>query len=148
MKLNLTSYKYVKKIYANNLTHPKFAIKKQKTIIMKKITNIINFVLMNGIKLNSNYGLDWNFFYKVREFSDGIDWIRFNINYDKFLSDHKPSFELYFGILNITIVEINVYYLHHREVDEDGPVVGTGQGAAVVGHIARTHRVRHGLHLR
>ena len=34
----------------------------------------------------------------------------------------------------------------HRQVDQDGLVVGAGQRGTVVGHVARAHGIRHRLH--
>jgi hypothetical protein len=71
-------------------------------------------ILTNGFKLNKNYGFEWNFFWKVRSFKDGITFIKPEISWDRYEWDHKPSFEIYLCIFNYTIIELRVYYLHHR----------------------------------
>jgi len=40
------------------------------------------------------------------------------INWDRYLADHSPRFEINLVIFNYTIIEINIYYLHHRTEDE------------------------------
>lgn len=110
---------------------------------MKKLNNFIRRVFMNGVKLNSNYGLEWNFFYNFRSFSDGITWIDFKLNWDRYESDHKPSFEFYFGLLNFTIIEMSVYYLHHRdEVEEEVIIDESVSGFTFTNVVLKTEDVQ------
>lgn len=37
---------------------------------------------------------------KIRGFSDGITFFRFNLNYDRYKSEHSPAFQLELTILN------------------------------------------------
>ena len=76
---------------------------------------LIRKILMGGFKINKNYGFEWNFFYKARDYKDGYSFCNFNVNWDRYKSDHKPSFEIYLCLFNYTIVELRIYYLHHRE---------------------------------
>lgn len=78
-----------------------------------------NFFRFNGVKLTKNYSLDWNFFWKVRSFEDGIKFLTFDINLDLYESDHKPSFNIYLGILNYTIFEIEIYNVNHLLEEEE-----------------------------
>ena len=75
-------------------------------------------IFCDGIKLNKNYGFDWCLFTKIRSFNDGITWFNLICEYDKYLSDHKPSFQFHLCILNYTIIELEIYYLHHRDEEE------------------------------
>ena len=68
-----------------------------------------------GKAINKNYGWELSALYNYRSFSDGIDFFEFRCDYNKFESDHNPSFNLKISILNFTLIEFNVYYLHHRE---------------------------------
>ena len=43
-------------------------------------------------KLNENYAHEINFFYKNREISDGITFFECNLNWDRYLADHKRKF--------------------------------------------------------
>jgi len=52
--------------------------------------------------------------HKIREASDGIIFIDGKINWDRYLEDHSQKFEIHLVMLNYTIIEINIYYLHHR----------------------------------
>jgi len=67
-------------------------------------------------KINKNYGWELALFHKLRNFSDGVSIIDFKINWDRYLADHTPRFELHFIFLNYTIIEFNIYYLHHRDI--------------------------------
>lgn len=67
-----------------------------------------------GKKTTDNYGFEITVFHKLREFSDGISFFEGKINWDRYESDHSPKFELFLMLFNYTIVELNIYYLHHR----------------------------------
>jgi len=68
-----------------------------------------------GGKINGDYGWEISLFNKIRDYSDGITFCEYKINWDRYLSDHTPRFEFYIMILNYVIIEFNIYYLHHRE---------------------------------
>ena len=72
---------------------------------------------MNTIsgKINDNYGWEVTVFHKLREASDGVIFFDGKINWDRYLADHSPRFEIHIVIFNYTIIEINIYYLHHRD---------------------------------
>jgi hypothetical protein len=65
-------------------------------------------------KFNDDYGWEVAMISKIREFSDGITFIEFAINLDRYLADHSPRFSFHMIVLNHTIIEANIYYLHHR----------------------------------
>jgi len=68
-----------------------------------------------GGKINSDYGWEITVFHKIRNISDGIIFFEKKINWDRYLEDHSPRFEFYVILFNYTIIEINIYYLHHRD---------------------------------
>jgi hypothetical protein len=68
-----------------------------------------------GGRVNENYGWELALCHRLREFSDGITAVELNLNWDRYLADHSPRFSVHLVILNYTIVEASVYYLHHRE---------------------------------
>jgi hypothetical protein len=68
-----------------------------------------------GCKITSNYGLEVTVFNKIRNASDGMSIFKLNINWDRYLADHSPRFEFHVVLLNYTVVEINFYYLRHRD---------------------------------
>lgn len=43
---------------------------------------------------------DAQFFAFIRSFKDGITFFKFNINWDRFESDHTPAFQIELTILN------------------------------------------------
>ena len=68
-------------------------------------------------KINKSYGSEFVLFHKVRDFSDGLTFFEFEINWDRYLGDHNPSFEIALEIFNFMIFEFNIYYLFHRQND-------------------------------
>lgn len=70
---------------------------------------------IRGGQLTSNYGWEISWFNKIRDFSDGVIFFEFTVNWDRFLADHSPKFQLLWIVANYTIIEFNIYYLHHRE---------------------------------
>lgn len=72
-----------------------------------------------GGTINEDYGWEIALFHKLRDLSDGITFIEFEVNWDRYLADHKPQFRLFLAILNHTLIEASIYYLHHREGDDE-----------------------------
>lgn len=68
-----------------------------------------------GGTVSDDYGWELTVFHKIREASDGIIFFESKIKWDRYLGDHSPRFELHLIIFNYTILEFNVYYLHHRD---------------------------------
>ena len=71
-----------------------------------------------GGKINKNYGWDFSALHKYRDFSDGISFFEFDVTWDRFLSDHKPSFQFIISILNFKLIELEIYYVFHRDRTE------------------------------
>ena len=78
-----------------------------------------NFFRFNGLKLTKNYALDWNFFWKIRNFKDGINFFNFDIDLDLYKFDHNPKFDICLAIFNYIIFEIEIYNINHVPNDED-----------------------------
>lgn len=68
-----------------------------------------------GNKINDDYGWELSGFHLIRQFSDGMSLFEFTANWDKYLSDHTPRFDIMFVILNFKVFEFSIYYLHHRD---------------------------------
>jgi len=68
-----------------------------------------------GGTIGSDYGWEITVFHKIRESSDGILFFDGKINWDRYLGDHSPRLEIHVVMFNYTIIEINIYYLHHRK---------------------------------
>jgi len=68
-----------------------------------------------GNKINKNYAWELSGFHMIRQFSDGMSFFEFTTNWDKYLSDHTPRFDIMFIILNFKVLEFSIYYLHHRD---------------------------------
>ena len=67
-----------------------------------------------GGKINNDYGWEVAVFSKIRMFSDGLSFFELTINWDRYFAHHCPRFRFHLVVLNYTIIEANVYYLHHR----------------------------------
>ena len=72
---------------------------------------------MNTIegKVNDDYGWEVTVFHKIRNVSDGVSFFDMKVNWDRYFADHSPRFELCVVLFNYTIIEVNIYYLHHRD---------------------------------
>ncbi|MCF8005633.1 MAG: hypothetical protein K9L32_15785 [Chromatiaceae bacterium] len=68
-----------------------------------------------GGTISDDYAWELTIFRKLREASDGIVFFNSIINWDRYLGDHSPRFEFHLIVFNHTIIEFNVYYLHHRD---------------------------------
>ncbi len=72
-----------------------------------------------GREVSNDYGWEITLFHKLREFSDGVTFLETKINWDRYIGDHTPRFEFHLVLLNHTIIEVNVYYLHHRSKEDE-----------------------------
>jgi hypothetical protein len=70
-----------------------------------------------GGKLNENYGWELLLFRKIREFSDGVTFTDLTVEWDRYLADHSPRFRIHIVVLNFSVLEACIYYLHHRNLE-------------------------------
>ena len=77
----------------------------------------IYFVMIhfNGQFKNSKFAWELCFFHKIREWSDGFSAFESKINYDRYIADHTPRFEIFLVICNYTIVDFSIYNVYHTE---------------------------------
>ena len=68
-----------------------------------------------GNDLNKTYAWEISGFHMFRTFKDGISFFEFNVNWDRYLSDHTPKLDIMLVILNYKIFEFNIYYKWHRD---------------------------------
>jgi hypothetical protein len=73
-----------------------------------------------GGKINDNYGWELVLFGKFREFSDGVTFFHITTEWDRYLADHSPRFSMHFVLINFTVLEVSIYYLHHRDEEVIG----------------------------
>jgi len=71
-----------------------------------------------GTKLSKNFAWELGFLYKLRDFSDGIDFFDLKINYDRFKGDHNPQFGVCLVIMNFLIFQFEIYNVNHVLEDE------------------------------
>lgn len=76
-------------------------------------------MFLGGFKLFKNYAFDYCFFYKIRNFSDGISFINADINLDLYENDHNPSFNMFLCIFNMTIFDLSIYNVNHISHKDD-----------------------------
>lgn len=69
-------------------------------------------------KINEDYAWEFAAFYKYRDFSDGLSVLEATLNWDRFLTDHTPRWEVALRLFNFTIVEFSIYYRWHRDNPE------------------------------
>jgi hypothetical protein len=69
-------------------------------------------------KVSKNYAFEIAAFYLVRDFRDGIDFCDFSVKLDVYKGDHNPRFSFTLIVLNFTLLEIEVYNIHHVDHDE------------------------------
>ena len=75
----------------------------------------------NSIGLVSFGSLGRNLFYEfqlfalIRDFKDGITFFNFNLNFDRYKSEHTPSFQIELTILNI----YNHLWVYQNNPDEE-----------------------------
>jgi len=65
--------------------------------------------------INDDYAWELCGIYMLRQFSDGVDFLTLKLNWDRYLADHTPRFEIGLIILNCNIFEFTIYYRHHRD---------------------------------
>tara|TARA_Y100000310_G_C20338346_1_gene648590 strand:+ start:298 stop:516 length:219 start_codon:yes stop_codon:yes gene_type:complete len=66
-------------------------------------------------KLTKDYEVEISVIEKYRDYSDGITFFDFFMNWDRFLADHSPQFNISIFFMNYAIFDFNIYYLHHRD---------------------------------
>jgi hypothetical protein len=73
---------------------------------------------LHGKLGKSKYGWEISMFNKFREFKDGISFVEFDINFDKFEADHCPRFEVCFVCMNFIIVHFEIYNRYHVDHED------------------------------
>jgi len=67
------------------------------------------------IRLNENYTFEWNVFQHHRSLSDGLTFFHCNWQADWFHGDHNPQLRLELDVLNIVVLDLSIYNIHHVE---------------------------------
>ncbi len=57
--------------------------------------------LFGTISKKRNISWEVQLFAKVRDYSDGVDFLNFKIQWDRYECDHSPSFKIELDFLNI-----------------------------------------------
>jgi len=72
-----------------------------------------------GSKLSKNFAWELGFLYKVRNFSDGVDLLRFTVESSWFKGDHNPQYGVQLMVLNHMIFEFKIYNVNHVKDDDE-----------------------------
>ena len=60
-------------------------------------------------RINQFYSVDFTFLHLYRKWSDGLTFLEFHVNWDKYEMEHNPSFDILFAICNMVIIQFDVY---------------------------------------
>ena len=66
-----------------------------------------------SIKINKKYALDILLFHFLRSFKDGLSLLNVDVGADWYKGDHNPKVILRVVLINVTIIEINIYNTGH-----------------------------------
>ena len=83
--------------------------------IDRKLYEFFKWLLFGSFKVSKNYAVDWLLFHKFRNFSDGITLAEFSLNTDLYEGDHNPKTSFRIAILNVYLIQIEVYNVNHVE---------------------------------
>lgn len=78
---------------------------------MKKLHDSVLEIIF---KRNIQMCIDFEKFYKVRDYKDGA-FSEVVLNCDFFKGDHNPQFRFAVTVLNWTIFDFQIYNIHHEE---------------------------------
>ena len=76
-----------------------------------------------GTNINRYYSIDIALLYKIRELSDGLTFIDFSFEWDRYKADHKPSLEAQFVLLNFVIFTVVIYRKSHCIFDDNRSIL-------------------------
>ncbi len=76
--------------------------------------NVINKILSAIMSKPVQMAMDLSYFRNYRSLRDGVDvlQVRFDADFD---GDHTPSLNLFIGLFNFKILELNLYNIFHEE---------------------------------
>ena len=57
--------------------------------------------IVKYFSLWNNWNFEMQLFARIRSFKDGITLFNFNINYDNYISEHSPAFQIELIIFNL-----------------------------------------------
>jgi hypothetical protein len=73
----------------------------------------VSMILGFSLRITEKFAIDITLLNKYRSFEDGIDFFQIICESDFYEGDHNPSFNFFFVILNIALIEINIYNVNH-----------------------------------
>ena len=74
----------------------------------------IGYVLFGTLSKTKQIYWELQLFSRPREWSDGITFFNFNINWDRYKSEHTPAFQIELTILNV----YNQFQINQNNFDE------------------------------
>jgi hypothetical protein len=77
-----------------------------------------NMILGMSFRITEKFAIDITLFNKYRSFKDGIDFFHLSCESDFYEDDHNPKFRFWLALLNISIIEFDLYNINHStEID-------------------------------
>ena len=74
----------------------------------------IGYVLFGTLSKTKQIYWELQLFAIIREWSDGITFFKFDINWDRYKSEHTPAFQIELTILNV----YNQFQINQNHFDE------------------------------
>ncbi len=71
-------------------------------------------ILGFSCKLSKNYAFEIDLLRVIRFYKDGIEFFDFNFHWNRYGGDHNPSAGLILTILNLKIIEMEIYNVNHE----------------------------------
>lgn len=70
-------------------------------------------MIIKSTKINENYAAEFTALSQYQSINDGLSVIEFSCNFDWFIADHNPKFEVSLRMFNYTIFEFLIYNVNH-----------------------------------
>lgn len=70
-----------------------------------------------GLRLTEDYSVDLTVLERVRAWRDGVDFVDLKSAVHLYREDHNPRWEFRLDCLNVCLLGIDVYNVHHAEPD-------------------------------
>jgi hypothetical protein len=67
------------------------------------------------VAVSEDYSLEVAILHPIRALSDGLTLWELKLNADWYKADHCPRYEFELVILNVMILEMRIYNIHHEE---------------------------------
>ena len=84
-----------------------------------EIGSKLNRILTSRFGRPVHVAVELTLFNKIRKFADGVDFFNVMVYTDTYKGDHTPRFTFILTILNVHIIELCCYNIHHDNYECD-----------------------------